>query len=82
MKYSKKYQRKIKKRILGSISSIAICLMLIAGSNLAGLSTPMNNLKNFLPAKSNADETTVEEVVTSTRRHKQIAKHRYNNIHL
>ena len=52
------------------MSSIAICLMLIAGSNLAGLSTPISNLKSFSTKKSSADETTVGVGIDSARRHR------------
>ncbi len=49
MKHSKKYIRKIKKRILGCTISIIISLMLIAGSRLTELSMPLSNssLKKF-----------------------------------
>lgn len=58
MKHSKKYLKVLKKRLLACMSSIAVCLVLIAGSKLAGLSMPIS-IKNILPTKSNADETKI-----------------------
>ena len=67
MKLSKKYKQRIKKRLLGCMSSIAICLVLIAGCDLAGLSTPISKIRNFSTTKSNADESTLGK---STRRYR------------
>ena len=45
MKYSKKYLKKIKKRILNCIFGITMILMLIAGGRLADISVPINKAK-------------------------------------
>lgn len=62
MKLSKKYVKKIKKKLLRCISGITICLVLIAGYDLAGFSTPISNLKNFLTTKSNTDESKIKDI--------------------
>ncbi len=47
MKLSKKYLRKIKKKLLGCTFIISICVMLISGMKLAGLSVPINAIANI-----------------------------------
>ena len=44
-KHSKKYMKQLKKRLQISMFSIGMVLLLIAGGKLAGLSIPINNLK-------------------------------------
>ena len=47
MKLSKKYLRSLKKKLLGCTFSIAVSVMLIAGSKLAVFSTPVSALKSL-----------------------------------
>ena len=60
-KYSKKYAKKIKKKLQVSMFSIAIILLLIVGTKLAGLSVQKNNLKNIGKTNLEAEESKVIE---------------------
>ena len=68
-KYSKKYLRRIKKRILGCTFSIAMSLMLIAGGRLADISMPLNKAK--LKNLSTSMETESNETVLTNRENSQ-----------
>ena len=62
MKYSRKYIRTLKKRLLGCTVTIATSLMLIAGGKLALLNTPVNTLasiKNYISTALSGDEIDV-----------------------
>ena len=60
-KYSKKYAKKIKQKLQVSMFSIAMVLLLIAGSKLAGLSVPINNIKDIAKKGLVADENQMQE---------------------
>ena len=62
-KYSKRYAKKIKKKLQVSMFSIAMVLLLIAGSKLAGLSIPIDNIKNIAKEKLTANESKTQEDV-------------------
>ena len=56
-RHSKKYVKEIKKKLQVSMFSIAMILLLIAGSKLAGLHVPLNNIKDIGKEKLTADES-------------------------
>ncbi len=60
-KCSKKYARKIKQKLQVSMFSIAMVLLLIVGGKLAGLSVPINNIKDIAREKLTADESKAQE---------------------
>ena len=62
-KYSKRYAKKIKQKLQVSMFSIAMVLLLIAGSKLAGLSIPIDNIKNIAKEKLTANESKTQEDV-------------------
>ncbi len=70
MKYSRKYIRTLKKKLLGCTVTIATSLMLIAGGKLALLNTPVNTLasiKNYISTALSGDKTsTIAETVGKT----------------
>ena len=60
-RHSKKYVKEIKKKLQVSMFSIAMILLLIAGSKLAGLHVPLNNIKDIGKEKLTADESKTQE---------------------
>ncbi len=61
MKRSKKYVKKLKSRIQVSTLCIATILMLIAIGKLAGLSVPIDNIKDVAKERLTADESITQE---------------------